>query len=138
MEPTWFDTKDMGLGDKDLGELLGMFGGMVAVFNPMYPLQFERFGDGNLDDDPEFKSHITKLVETQNHEVATELGVDVSYYSNAAIFKAEKKARMAYVLKDPIAEAKKALKISPHCPEAYNVFAQFEAKTYDEALGKFH
>lgn len=110
------------------------FGTMMTIFNPMYPLQFERFGNGNLDDDPEFKSHVAQLA-TQGHGVAAELGVDERFYSSVAIYKAEKKARMAYVQDNPVAEAKKALKISPHCPEAYNVMAQFEAKTYDEALG---
>lgn len=42
------------LGDK--------FGTMITVFNPMYLLHFERFGDGNLDDDPDFKSHVARLV----------------------------------------------------------------------------
>lgn len=117
-------------------ELLGEdFGSMVTIFNPMYPLQFERFGDGNPDGDPEFKSHIASL-ERQAHEVSTELGVEECYYASVEIYKAEKKARMAYAMQDPVSEAKKALKISPHCPEAYNVMAQFEAKTYDEALGK--
>ena len=64
--------------------------------------------------------------------------MDECFYSSVAIYKAEERARMAYVSEDPVAEAKAALKISPNCPEAYNVLAQFEAKTYDEALGKFH
>lgn len=123
-----------------MDDLMGMlskeFGTMITIFNPIYPLQFERFGDGNPDEDPEFKYHLASL--QQRHGVAGELGVDESFYSSVAIYKAEKKARMAYVLEDPTAEAKAALKISPYCPEAYNVFAQFEAKTYDEALGKFH
>lgn len=119
----------MGLFSKE-------FGTMITIFNPIYPLQFERFGDGNPDDDPEFKSHLSNL--NQGHGVAAELGMDESFYSNAAIYKAEQKARMAYVSENPITEAKAALKISPNCPEAYNVLAQFEAKTYDEALGKFH
>ena len=113
------------------------FGTMMTIFNPMYPLKFERFGDGNLEDDPEFRSHIARL-ETQGHGVAAEIGVDERFYSSVAIYKAEKKARMAYVLEDPVVEARKALKISSHCPEAYNVLAQFEANTYDEALGKFY
>ena len=119
----------MGLFSKE-------FGTMITIFNPIYPLQFERFGDGNPDEDPEFKSHLSNL--NQGHGVAGELGLDESFYSSVAIYKAEKKARMAYVSENPITEAKAALKISPNCPEAYNVLAQFEAKTYDEALGKFH
>ena len=119
----------MGLFSKE-------FGTMITIFNPIYPLQFERFGDGNPDDDPEFKSHLSNL--NQGHGVAGELDVDERFYSSVAIYKAEKKARMAYVSENPIAEAKAALKISPNCPEAYNVLAQFKAKTYDEALGKFH
>ena len=111
------------------------FGTMLTVFNPMYPLKFERFGDGNLDDDPEFRSHVATLA-THGHGVAAELGVGEEFYSSAAVYKAEKIARMAYVQDDPVAEARKALKISPCCPEAYNVMAQFEAKTYDEALGR--
>ena len=111
------------------------FGTMLTVFNPMYPLKFERFGDGNLDDDPEFRSHIATLA-THGHGVAAELGVSEEFYSSVAVYKAEKIARMAYVQDDPVAEAKKALKISPYCPEAFNVMAQFEAKTYDEALGR--
>lgn len=117
--------------------MLSEFGTMMTIFNPMYPLQFERFGDGNLDDDPEFRSHIAMLAK-HGHGVAAELGVDERFYSSVAIFRAEKKARMAYVLENPVAEARKVLKISPHCPEAYNVMAQFEAKSYEEALGKCH
>ncbi|KAL9956834.1 hypothetical protein ACROYT_G038377 [Oculina patagonica] len=119
--------------------LMGMFekfGTMITIFNPMYPLQFERFGDGNPDEDPEFKSHLSNL--NQGHGVAGELCVDERFYSSVAIYNAEQKARMAYVLEDPVAEAKEALKISPYCPEAYNVLAQFEAKTYDEALGFYN
>ena len=112
------------------------FGTMITIFNPMYPLKFERFGDGDPDNDPEFTSHLSNL--NQGHEVAAELCVDERFYSSVAIYKAEEKARMAYISEDPVAEAKAALKISQNCPEAYNVLAQFKAKTYDDALGKFH
>jgi len=122
--------------DDFMGPFSKEFGTMITIFNPIYPLQFERFGDGNPDEDPEFKSHLSNL--NQGHEVAGELHVDERFYSSVAIYKAEKKARMAYVSENPIAEANAALKISPNCPEAYNVLAQFKAKTYDEALGKFH
>lgn len=109
------------------------FGAMVTIFNPMYPLKFERYGNGNIDDDPEFRSHVESLA-SQAHEVATEFGAEEEFYSNVAVFRAEKKARMAYAQNDPVAEANKALEISPYSPEAYNVKAQFEATTYEEAL----
>lgn len=111
------------------------FSTMMTIFNPMYPLKFERFGDGNLDDDPEFRSHVATLA-VHGHGVAAELDVDERFYSSVTIYEAEKRARMAYVQDDPVAEAKKALKMSPLCPEAYIVMAQFGAKTYEEALGK--
>ena len=117
-------------------ELLGEnFGAVVSIFNPVYPLKFERFGNGNLEDDPDFKSHIESLA-SQPHEVATELGVEKEFYSSKAVYLAEKKARKAYAQEDPVAEANKALLISPSSPEAYNVKAQFEASTYDEALSE--
>lgn len=72
----------------------------------------------------------------QGHGVSSEMLVDESFYPSKAIYKAEKKARMAYGSENPAAEAKKALKMTPFCPEAYNVLAQFEATTYHEALGK--
>ena len=117
-------------------ELLGEnFGTMVTIFNPVYPLKFERFGHGNLEDDPDFKSHVESLA-CQPHEVATELGVEKEFYSSKAVYLAEKKARIAYAQEDPVAEANKALLISLCSPEAYNVKAQFEAKSYDEALSE--
>lgn len=122
----------LGMLSEQLGAKISI---NTTVLNPTYPLKFERFGDGKLEDDAEFQSHVKEL-STQGHDVAIEFASDKRFYSSSKIYKAEKIARKAYVEDDPVAAVRKALKISPYCPEAYNVMAQFQANTYEEALGK--
>lgn len=122
----------LGMLSEQLGAKISI---NTTVLNPTYPLKFERFGDGKLEDDAEFQSHVKEL-STQGHDVAIEFASDKRFYSSSKIYKVEKMARKAYVEDDPVAAVRKALKISPYCPEAYNVMAQFQANTYEEALGK--
>lgn len=111
------------------------FRDIMSITNPVYPLQFERFGDGNIEEDEEFRAHVRHLC-TAGHPVACELGSGEEFYENRQLYEAEAMARMAYVAGNPIAEARKALDVSPDCPEAYNVLAQVGANSYEEALGK--
>lgn len=122
----------LGMLSEQLGAKISI---NTTVLNPTYPLKFERFGDGKLEGDAEFQSHVKEL-STQGHDVAIEFASDKRFYSSSKIYKAEKMARKAYVEDDPVAAVRKALKVSPYCPEAYNVMAQFQANTYEEALGK--
>ena len=120
-------------------ELFGeKFRDVMSISNPMYPLHFERFGDANLDEDEEFKAHVRHLY-SAGHQVPGELSGDEDFYTSREICEAETMARMAYAEMDrklSVAAAREALEISPVCPEAYNVLAQFGANTYEEALGE--
>lgn len=106
----------------------------MVITNPMYPLKFEDFGDVNLNADPEFKSHLCSFLRHQP-TCGSEMTFSTKAYSSRNVFKAEQAARAAY-LEGRGAAARKALEISPWCPEAYNVMALFEAESYEEALGK--
>ena len=120
-----------------LGEKLG-YVPMMSITNPSYPLSFERYGDGNLDDDPEFKNEVRELVGRGRRDIpscCSEWGAEEEVYSNKRIFRAESKARAAYGAVDPVNEARAALAISVNSPEAYNVLAIKAATTYEEALG---
>ena len=128
-------------GEMNLSQLLGEKLGyvpMMSITNPSYPLSFERYGDGNLDDDPEFKKEVIELVGRGRHDIpscCSEWGAKEEVYSNERIFRAESKARAAYGAVDPVNEARAALAISVNSPEAYNVLAMKAAATYEEALG---
>ena len=116
-------------------ELARFFGAEMAMNNPMYPLKFERFGEGDIAEDPEFQSHIEGLFQ-MGSPVSCEMLAMPNAYVSKRIYKAESKARKCYAAEDPVKGAKEALAISPHCPEAYNVMALFGAESYTEALGK--
>ena len=117
-------------------ELAKLFGGdIMTINNPMYPLKFERFGEGDIEEDPEFQSHIKTLFQ-MGSPVSCEMLAMPNAYGSKRIYKAEEKARKCYVAEDPVKGAKEALAISPYCPEAYNVMALFAADSYTEALGK--
>ena len=116
-------------------EFAKLFGGdIMSINNPMYPLKFERFGDGP--EDPEFQSHIETLF-MMGSPVSHEMLAMPDAYGSKRIYKAEAKARKCYAAENPVKGAKEALAISPYCPEAYNVMALFGAKSYTEALGEF-
>ena len=111
------------------------FRDMMSITNPMYPLHFERFGDGDLEEDEEFRAHVRKLY-VAGHPVKCEIGSSEEFYENRQLYEAEAMARMAYAAQNPVAEARKALDVSPDSPEAFNVLAQFGSNSYEEALGK--
>lgn len=119
----------MGLFSKE-------FGMMIMIFNFIYLLQFERFGDGNFDEDFEFKLYLFNF--NQGYGVVGEFGLDESFYLSVVIYKVEKKVRMVYVFENFIIEVKVVLKILLNCFEVYNVLVQFEVKMYDEVFGKFY
>lgn len=114
-----------------------LFGGdfeFMTIFNPSYPLKFERFGDADPNDDTEMVKHLESCYRA-GCPVSGEMSAMPNVYANELICKAEEKARWAYSAKNPVKEAKAALSISPYCPEAYNVLAQMGSSTYEEALG---
>jgi hypothetical protein len=120
-------------------------GKLVHQFpNPLPPCHFERFGSGP---DEDLTERFRPPSDLRQQQGVRDMHMEVAAFShNRADFRDDATAEAHRLcLKQGYSgshsarakAARAALKLSPHCTEAYNVLALSDAKTLEEALGHF-
>jgi tetratricopeptide (TPR) repeat protein len=113
-----------------------------CIPNPSWPLKFEKL-DGTEED---LKAIPTLDIEMRKAslysvDISSEAeSLDASMFKDSEMYEATLLALKAHAIDSAevaVAEAKKALELSPVCPEAYIVLALHDANTYEEALEYF-
>jgi tetratricopeptide (TPR) repeat protein len=115
-----------------------MPGPLVSLLNPWCPLHFERVPGGEVQEPKYDEEANNPLLGPMSPYMMVSQGIDIAgFFASPLEFKAFKLATEALTATAPgqrIQLAEEALRLSPHCAEAYNVLAIYKAQNFEEAL----
>jgi tetratricopeptide (TPR) repeat protein len=113
---------------------------MINLLNPWCPLPYERVPGGQVQDPQYDKESSNPLLGGMSPYMMMAQGLDIAgFFASPLEYKAFQVATQALVAApgQRIALAEQALRMSPHCAEAYNVLAIYKAQNFEESLEYF-